>query len=110
MKNEKILWNNKLLGKLLLNVIVADLKCFILKDKLVIYTKTFIEPYNWKNHKQIYEIYMIIKFKKLNTLITKNPHNFGIHSMIKILLVIYNNHIISKNQDKIVFYVNNYIN
>ena len=52
----------------------------------------------------------MIERKKICVLITKNPHNLGAHWMIEILLVLYNAHKISRNQDKFVFDVNNYIN
>ncbi len=43
-------------------------------------------------------------------LITKNPRNLDTHQIIEISLVLRNTHIVFKNQDKIVFYINNYIN
>ena len=42
--------------------------------------------------------------------ITKNFCNFVAHQIIKILLVLYSAYIVLRNQDKFVFYVNNYIN
>lgn len=51
----------------------------------------------------------MIKFKKIYTLITENFYNLDTHSIIEISLVLYNTHIDLKNQDKFVFYINNYI-
>ena len=39
----------------------------------------------------------------------ENPRNLGTHWIIEILLVLCNTHVVTKNQDKFVFYVNNYI-
>ena len=74
-----MLWNVKLIGKLLLTVNIADLKCFILKSKSIIYTRVFIELYNLKNHKQVYEIYRIIELEKIYALIVENPYNFNVY-------------------------------
>lgn len=46
-------------------MIITDLKQFIFNNKLVIYTRLFVEFYNWKNYKQVYKIYKIIKLKKM---------------------------------------------
>lgn len=44
--NNKKLWNGKLIEKLLLIVIVADLKQFIDKSKLITYIRVFVKLYN----------------------------------------------------------------
>ena len=43
-------------------------------------------------------------------LIIKNLYNRNIYQIIEILLVLYNTHIIPRNENKFVIYVNNYIN
>lgn len=43
-------------------------------------------------------------------LTVENPHNLDAYRIIEILLVPYNAHVVSKNQDKFILYVNNYIN
>ena len=45
----------------------------------------------------------------MRVLIVENPHNLGVYQIIKISLILYSAHVIPKDQDKIVFYVNNYI-
>lgn len=50
-----------------------------------------------------------MKFKKMYTLIVENSCNFSNYLIIKILLFLYSTHMISKNQDTVVFYVNNHI-
>ena len=107
--NKKRPWNDKLIRRLLLTVTVADPELFILKDKPVTYTRAFVELYNWKNNGQVHEIYEIIELEKMCTLIAKNFCNLGVHQIIEILLVLRSTHVVPKNQEKFVFYVNNYI-
>ena len=94
---------------LLLTVTVADPKWFTLKYKPVTYTGALVELYKWKNHEQIHKISMMIEFKKMHTLITKNLCNLGVYWIIEISSVLCNAYVVSRNQDKFVFYVQNYI-
>lgn len=48
-----------------------------LKKKLMIYTKAFVEIYNWQNRKLVYKSYKIVKFKKYLILKIKNSLNLG---------------------------------
>ena len=43
-------------------------------------------------------------------MIAKNLRNVDTFQIIEILTVLYSIHMVPKNQDKVVFYVNNYIN
>ena len=52
----------------------------------------------------------MIELEKMRALTIKNPYNLGIYRMIKILSVLCNAHVVLRDQDKFVFYVNNYIN
>lgn len=79
LKNEKKSWNSKLMKKLLLTITVANLKRFTFKNKPIIYTRTFVKLYNWRNPKQIYKIYRIIECKKIYILTIKNFYNFGVY-------------------------------
>lgn len=49
------------------------------------------------------------ELKKIRTLTMKNPHNLSIYQIIEISLVIYSTHMIYKNQNEFIFYINNYI-
>ena len=89
---------------------MADPEWFTPKSKPVTYIGTFVELYNWRNREQVHEIHRIIELQKMCALTTKNPHNLGTHWIIKILSVLRNAHVVPKNQNKFVFYVNNYIN
>ncbi len=45
----------------------------------------------------------------MRALIAENPRNFDAHKIIKISLVLYSAYIVPRDQDKVVFYINNYI-
>ncbi len=93
----------------MLTVTVADPERFTLKGKPVIYTGAFVEVYNWRNRGQVHEIHGIIELEKMRTLITENPRNLGAHRIIEISLVLRSAHVVPRDQDEVVFYVNNYI-
>ena len=102
-------WNAKLIEKLLLTLTMADPEWFTLKGKPVIYTRAFVELYNWRNHKQVHEIYEIIKLEKMRASIAENLRNLGAYWMMKILSILHSAHVVPRDQDKFVFYINNYI-
>lgn len=68
---------------------VIDPEQFISKDKLVIYTKTFVKLYNQSNYKQVYEIHKIIKLVKMRISTMENLYNLEAHWIIEISLVLY---------------------
>ena len=88
---------------------MADLEQFTLKNKLVIYTGALVELYNWRNCGQVHEIYGIVELEKIYALIAKNPRNLGACQIIEIPSVLHSAYMISRDQNKVVFYVNNYI-
>ena len=51
----------------------------------------------------------MIEFKKMCTSIAENSRNLSAHRIIEISSVIRNTHVLLRNQDKFVFYINNYI-
>ncbi len=51
----------------------------------------------------------MIELEKICTLITENLRNLDAHWIIEISLVLRSTHVVPRNYDKIVFYVNNYI-
>ena len=89
---------------------VADPEKFTPKDKPVTYTGAFVELYNWKNGRQIHEIHGMIELEKMCTLTMENSHNLGAHWIIEISSILCDTHMVSRDQDKFVFYVKNYIN
>lgn len=79
------------------------------QNKPVIYMWTLVMFENWRNREQVYEMSMMIELEIMYTSITKNPYNLDAHLIIKIFLVLCSTHMVSKDQKKIVFYVNNYL-
>ena len=59
---------------------------------------------------QVYRIYEIVELEKMSAWITKNFCNFDTHQIMKISLILCSTHIVFKDQNKLVFYINNYIN
>ena len=94
---------------LLLTVTIADPKRFTLKNKLVTYTRAFVKLYNLRNLGQVHKIHGIVEIEKIDTLIAENSCNLGTYRIIKIFSVLHSAHIIPRDQDKVMFYVNNYI-
>lgn len=52
------------------------------------YTREFVELYNKKNPKLIYEIREMIKLEKIYVSTAKNHHNLSTHWNILILLIL----------------------
>lgn len=52
----------------------------------------------------------MIKLEKIRVLITENSHNLDVYRIIEISLILHCAHIVFRDQDKVMFYVNNYIN
>lgn len=99
-----------MITRLLLIVTVADLELFILKNNLIIYTKAIFEVYNWNNYRQVHKIYKVIELEKMLILTIKNYRNLSAYQIIETLLIFCTTYVISKNQDRFMFYVNNYFN
>ena len=89
---------------------MADLERFTPKGKPVIYTGALVELYNWRNHEQVHEIHGIIELEKICVLIAENLCNLGTYWIIEISLVLCSAHVALRDQDKVMFYINNYIN
>ena len=88
---------------------MVDPKRFTPKGKLVIYIEALVELYNRRNHSQVHEIYGIVELEKMCASIAKNLRNLGVCQIIEISLVLHSAHMIPRDQNKVVFYVNNYI-
>ena len=58
---------------------------------------------------QVSEIYRMIEIEKIHTLTIKNPRNLTANQIIEILSVLQSAYVISRDLDKIVLYINNYI-
>lgn len=51
----------------------------------------------------------MVEFKNWRTLIAQKPYILGTYYIIKIFFVLHSANIVSKDQEKTVFYINNYI-
>lgn len=78
-------------------MIIADLKRFTHKNKLVIYIGVFIEVYNLKNGGQVHKINKIIEREKMRVLTAENPCNLGSHEIIQILSILYSANVIPRD-------------
>ena len=88
---------------------MANPKRFTPKSKSVTYTGVFVELYNWRNGGQVHEIHGMIEFEKMRALTAENLHNLSAHRIIEILSVLCSTHVAPRDQNKFMFYVNNYI-
>ncbi len=90
-------------------VTVVDPEQFINKGKPITYIKVFVELYNWRNHGQVLKIHGIVELKKMSASMDKHLRNLGAHCIIEISSILHSAHVLCRDQEKIVFYVNNYI-
>lgn len=88
---------------------VADLERFIAKSKLITYIGALVKLYKQRNHEEVHKIYKIIELEKWYASIIENPYNLDAHRIIEVSLDLHSAHIISKDQNKAVFYINNHI-
>ncbi len=88
---------------------MADPERFTPKGKPVIYTGALVKLYNWRNCGQVNEIHGMIELEKMRASITENPRTLGAHRIIEIFSILRSAHVVPRDQDKVVFYVNNYI-
>ncbi len=94
---DKKSWNRKQIGKLLLILTIADSKQFTDKSKSITYIRAFVELYNRRNRRQVHEIYGIVEFGKMHTLMAKYPHNLGAYYIIEISSILCNAYIVPRN-------------
>lgn len=73
------------------------------------YTKAFVEIYNWSNRRQVHKTCEMVKCEKYLILKTKNALNLSAYWFFKISRVSYNAHIEPKDTYNNIFYNNNYI-
>ncbi len=107
--NDRKPWNGKQIGKLLLIVTVADPEQFTDKGKLITYIGAFVKLYNWRNRGQVHEIHGMVEFEKTCTSIAKYPRNLDAHRIVEISSILRGAHVVPRDQERIVFYVNNNI-
>lgn len=75
-KNREKPQNDKLIRRLLLIITMVDPKRLTFKSKQVLYIREFVQLYNWKNFRQVHEIYQTIELRKMRSLTEQNLQNF----------------------------------
>ena len=98
-----------MIGKLLLTVIVVDPQQLNQKDIPVIYTRAFIELYNWCSSELVYETHGIVKLEKYPISRAENSLNLVGQRFYKISEVLQSAHILGRDTKSNTFYLNNYI-
>ena len=89
---------------------VVDPERFTAKDKPITYTGTFVKLYDWRNHGQVHKIYKMVELEKWFTSMAKNLYNFSAYCIVEISSILRSAYVIPRDQEKITFYVNNYMN
>ncbi len=108
--DEKSLWRCKMMGKLLLTVIVADLQQLDQKEKPIMYIRAFVKIYNWHYRGQIYETYGMVELEKYPISKAKNPLNLGSQQFYKISKILQSAYVVPRDTEGNISYLNNYIN
>ena len=90
-------------------VTVADPERFTDKGKPITYIGAFVELYNWRNRGQVHEIHGMVELEKMRASTAEHPRNLGAHRIIEISSILRSAHVVPRDQERIVFYVNNYI-
>ncbi len=88
---------------------IVDPEQFIDKSKPIIYIGAFIELYNERNRGQVHEIYGIVELEKMRAWTAKHLRNLGAYHIVEIFSILRSVLVVPKNQEKIVFYINNYV-
>ncbi len=73
-----------MIRKMLLIVTIADPQQSNQKRKLMMYTRTFVEIYNWHSKGLVYKTYRMIKLEKYPISRTENLLNLGGQQFYKI--------------------------
>ncbi len=88
---------------------IADPERFTDKSIPIIYIGAFVELYNWRNRRQVHEIHGMVELEKMRASTAEYLRNLGTYCIMKISSILRSAHIVPRDQEKIVFYVNNYI-
>ena len=74
------------------------------------YTKAFLEIYNWYFRGLVYKTYGIVKLEYYLISKVENPLNLSSQQFYKIFEVLQSAHIVLRDIEDNIFYLNNYIN
>ena len=73
------------------------------------YTKAFVEIYNWRYKELIYKTHGIVKLEKYSISRAKNSLNLSSQRFYKISKVLQSAHVMPRDTKGNTFYLNNYI-
>ena len=76
---------------------ITNLEQFTDKSKPIIYRGVFVKLYNWRNHKQVFEIYGMIELKKMHASTGKYHCNFNVHYIVAISSILRNEHVVPRD-------------
>ncbi len=74
------------------------------------YTGAFVEIYNWRFRGLVHKLHEIVKLEKYPISRTENPLNLGSQRFYIISEVLQRPHVVLKDTEGNIFYLNNYIN
>ena len=74
------------------------------------YTKAFVEIYNWCSKRLVHKIHGMIKLEKYLISRAENPLNLGDQQFYKISEVLQSAYVVPRDTKGNNFYLNNYIN
>lgn len=68
-----------------------------------------MELYKWGKYRQVHEIHEIVELEKWHVSMVENSRKLDAHHIIEVSLLLCNGHIVPKDYDRAIFYVNKYI-
>ena len=98
-----------MIGKLLLTVTVADPQRLDRKGKPVMYTRAFVEIYNWRSRGLVHKTHGMVEFEKYPISRAEKPLNLGDQRFYKISEVLQSTYVMPRDTEGNTFYLNNYI-
>lgn len=99
-----------MIEKLLLTITVVDLQQLDKKEKPVMYIRVFVEIYNQRYRKLVYETHGMVEFEKYPISRVESPLNLGGQQLYKISKVLPIAHVMLRDTETNTSYLNNYIN
>ncbi len=106
--DERSPWGGMMIGSLLLIVPVTDPQQSNQKGKLMMYTRAFVEIYNWRSRGLVHETHGIVEREKYPISRAENPLNLGGQRFYKIFEVLQSAHVVPRDTEGNTFYLNNY--
>ena len=106
--DERSLWENKIVERLLLTITVADPQQLDQKRKPLIYTKAFVEIYNKRSRGLVHKTHRIIELEKYSISNAENILNLGGQQFYRIAEVLQSAYVVPRDTKSNTFHLNNY--